>query len=69
MEAIGNSWTSVLPDTEFVSPDAPFASNSRGREWFVVDDQVMRPDRIEAARRASTIWFPASSNARVSRTT
>ncbi len=52
MEAIGNSWTSVLPDTEFVSPDAPFASNSRGREWFVVDDQVMRPDRIEAARRA-----------------
>jgi phospholipase/carboxylesterase len=52
MEAIGNSWTSVLPDTEFVSPDAPFASNSRGHEWFVVDDQVMRPDRIDAARRA-----------------
>jgi len=52
MEAIGNSWASVLPDTEFVSPDAPFASNFRGREWFVVDDQVMRPDRIEAARRA-----------------
>lgn len=52
MEAIGNSWASVLPDTEFVSPDAPFASNSRGREWFVVDDQVMRPDRIEAARCA-----------------
>jgi phospholipase/carboxylesterase len=52
MEAIGHSWTSVLPDTEFVSPDAPFASSSRGREWFVVDDQVMHPDRIEAARRA-----------------
>jgi phospholipase/carboxylesterase len=52
MEAIGKSWAPVLPDTEFVSPDAPFASNSRGREWFVVDDQVMRPDRIEAARRA-----------------
>lgn len=52
MEAIGNSWASVLPDTEFVSPDAPFASNARGREWFVVDDQVRRPDRIKAARRA-----------------
>jgi len=52
MEAIGNSWTSVLPDTEFVSPDAPFASSSRGHEWFVVDDQVLRPDRIDAARRA-----------------
>lgn len=52
MAAIGNSWASVLPDTEFVSPDAPFKNSSRGREWFVVDDQVMRPDRIEAARRA-----------------
>ena len=52
MEAIGNSWTSTLPDTEFVSPDAPFSSSSRGHEWFVVDDQVMRPDRIDAARRA-----------------
>lgn len=52
MEAIGNSWSSVLPDTEFVSPDAPFANSARGREWFIVDNQVMRPDRIEAARRA-----------------
>lgn len=52
MEAIGKSWGSVLPDTEFVSPDAPFANGARGREWFVVDDQAMRPDRIEAARRA-----------------
>jgi phospholipase/carboxylesterase len=52
MEAIGKSWGSVLPDTKFVSPDAPFANSARGREWFIVDDQVMRPDRIEAARRA-----------------
>jgi phospholipase/carboxylesterase len=52
MTAIGNSWASILPDTEFVSPDAPFANRYRGREWFKVDDQVMRPERIEAARRA-----------------
>ncbi|MCF1449863.1 phospholipase [Agrobacterium vitis] len=52
MEAIGDSWSSVLPDTEFVSPDAPFTNSARGREWFIVDNQVMRPDRIEAARRA-----------------
>lgn len=52
MESLGNSWSLVLPDTKFVSPDAPFANSARGREWFIVDDQVMRPDRIEAARRA-----------------
>lgn len=62
MEAIGHSWTSVLPDTEFVSPDAPFANSSRGREWFVVDDQVMHPDRIEAARRAFDRLIPISSS-------
>ncbi|WP_313606672.1 prolyl oligopeptidase family serine peptidase [Rhizobium sp.] len=52
MAAIGNKWASVLPDTEFISPDAPFENSSRGREWFIVDDQVLRPDRVEAARRA-----------------
>jgi len=52
MEPVGNSWASVLPETEFASPDAPFANNNRGREWFIVDDQAMRPERIEAARRA-----------------
>ncbi len=52
MEAVGNCWASVLPDTESISPDAPFASKSKGREWCVVDDQVMHPDRIKAARRA-----------------
>ncbi|WP_288427415.1 dienelactone hydrolase family protein [uncultured Agrobacterium sp.] len=52
MEAIGNSWKATLPDTVFVAPDAPFQHRSGGRQWFAVDDQVMRPERIDAARRA-----------------
>ena len=52
MAAIGESWKATLRETEFVSPDAPFAHRSGGRQWFTVDDQVLRPDRIQAARRA-----------------
>lgn len=52
MAAIGNSWQSSLMDTRFVAPDAPFAHRSGGRQWFAVDDQVLRPDRIEGARKA-----------------
>jgi phospholipase/carboxylesterase len=49
---IGKSWEKTLANTSFVYPDAPFAHRSGGRQWFVVDDQVMRPDRIQGARRA-----------------
>lgn len=52
MGALGNSWQDTLPDTVFVAPDAPFAHKSGGRQWFAVDDQIMRPERIDAARRA-----------------
>lgn len=52
MEAIGNSWRATLPDTAFAAPDAPFPHRSGGRQWFAVDDQIMRPERIDAARRA-----------------
>ncbi|WP_234881892.1 alpha/beta hydrolase [Agrobacterium larrymoorei] len=52
MEATGNSWEATLPDTVFAAPDAPFPHRSGGRQWFAVDDQVMRPERIDAARRA-----------------
>ncbi|TCP90349.1 phospholipase/carboxylesterase [Rhizobium sp. PP-CC-2G-626] len=52
MTAIGDSWRAALPDTEFVAPDAPFAHRSGGRQWFAVDDQVMRPDRIQGARKS-----------------
>ncbi|WP_338082046.1 alpha/beta hydrolase [Agrobacterium rubi] len=52
MEALGNSWQATLPDTVFIAPDAPFAHRSGGRQWFAVDDQIMRPERIDAARRA-----------------
>jgi phospholipase/carboxylesterase len=52
MEALGNSWQATLPDTVFVAPNASFSHRSGGRQWFAVDDQVMRPDRLQAARRA-----------------
>ncbi len=52
MATIGRTWQSDLVDTVFVAPDAPFRHRSGAREWFVVDDQVRRPDRIQAARRA-----------------
>lgn len=52
MEAVAESWQATLPDIAYVAPDAPFPHRSGGRQWFAVDDQVMRPERIEAARRA-----------------
>lgn len=52
MEAIGRSWQTTLPDTAFIAPDAPFLHRSGGRQWFAVDDQVTRPERIDAARRS-----------------
>jgi len=52
MATIGRSWQSDLVDTVFVAPDAPLRHRSGGREWFAVDDQVLRPERIQAARRA-----------------
>ncbi len=52
MEAVAESWQATLPDIAYVAPDAPFPHGSGGRQWFAVDDQVMRPERIEAARRA-----------------
>lgn len=56
MAAIGDSWKATLIETEFVSPDAPFAHGSGGRQWFTVDHQVLRPDCIQAARRAFDEW-------------
>ncbi|WP_245292557.1 alpha/beta hydrolase [Rhizobium sp. 9140] len=52
MAQIGNAWKARLPDTRFVAPNAPFPNRSQGYQWFAVDDQVMRPDRIMAARSA-----------------
>lgn len=52
MAPFGTSWQKVLGATKFVSPDAPFRHRGGGREWFDVDDQVLRPDRIAGARQA-----------------
>jgi phospholipase/carboxylesterase len=52
MATIGGSWKSSLTDTRFIAPNAPFAHRSGGHQWFGVDDQVLRPDRIQAARHS-----------------
>jgi phospholipase/carboxylesterase len=52
MATLGTSWKETLVSTDFVAPNAPFRHRSGGHEWFSVDDQLLRPDRIEAARRA-----------------
>ncbi|MHA4735289.1 alpha/beta hydrolase [Ensifer adhaerens] len=52
MGGLGGSWKSTLPNTVFAYPDAPFPTRSGGRQWFAVDNDVMRPERIAAARRA-----------------
>lgn len=52
MRGLGGSWKSTLPNTVFAYPDAPFPTRSGGRQWFAVDNDVMRPERIAAARRA-----------------
>jgi phospholipase/carboxylesterase len=52
MAPFGTSWQKILGATKFVSPDAPFRHRGGGREWFDVNDQVLRPDRIAGARQA-----------------
>lgn len=52
MAPFGTSWQKVLGTTKFVSPDAPFRHSGGGQEWFDVNDQVLRPDRIAGARQA-----------------
>ncbi len=52
MAAIADTWRSALPGTTFVAPNAPFPHTSGGYQWFAVDDQVLNPHRIQAARRA-----------------
>jgi phospholipase/carboxylesterase len=52
MAQIGQAWGVALPETRFVAPNAPFPHRSQGYQWFAVDDQLLRPDRIQAARGA-----------------
>jgi phospholipase/carboxylesterase len=49
---IATPWRSQMPSTRFAAPDAPFASPHCGRQWFEVDGQELRPDRISMVRAA-----------------
>ena len=51
--AVGlGAWKTALIKTKFVTPNAPSRHRSGGRQSFRVDDQVLRQDRIRAARQA-----------------
>jgi phospholipase/carboxylesterase len=52
MMPIVGSWRSEMPSIRFAAPDAPFPFAHGGRQWFGVDGQELRPDRIEAVRHA-----------------
>ena len=50
---LGDLWKEVLPETDFVSPDAPHAfSYGGGRQWFSIDGvtEFNRYERVAAAR-------------------
>jgi phospholipase/carboxylesterase len=52
MMPIVSPWRSKLPTTRFAAPDAPFQSSQGGRQWFGVDGQELRPERIAMVRKA-----------------
>ncbi|UXS03951.1 alpha/beta hydrolase [Agrobacterium tumefaciens] len=50
---LANLWNGLLPNTDFVSPDGPFAfGRGPGRQWFSIEGvtEQNRPDRVQAAR-------------------
>lgn len=52
MMPIVGPWREALPTTRFAAPDAPFPFAHGGRQWFGVDGQELRPDRISMVREA-----------------
>lgn len=53
MRPLASSWQLSLPDTRFVSPDAPFQrSSGPGHLWFHIDGDQLRPDRLNETRSA-----------------
>lgn len=52
---LGDVWRPDLPETAFVSPDAPFPfEQGGGRQWFSISGvtEHNRPERVAAARAA-----------------
>lgn len=50
---LGNLWKDMLPDTDFVSPDGPFAfGRGPGHQWFTIEGvtEENRAGRVLAAR-------------------
>ena len=52
MKPIADSWRQHLPDTSFVTPDAPLENSYGGHQWFKVDGMQLDPVRIQEARDA-----------------
>jgi len=52
MAPIAATWRSQLPDSKFVTPDAPYQNSFGGHQWFKVDGLQLDPARIQEARAA-----------------
>ena len=48
---LAHAWRDLLPDTEFIAPDAPFACDyaPAGRQWFSLQDRT--PEKLLAGLR------------------
>jgi phospholipase/carboxylesterase len=53
MMPIAASWRSEMPNTRFVSPDAPYHyAHGAGHQWFGVDGTELRPAKITSVRQS-----------------
>ncbi len=50
---LAESWRHVFPDTRFAAPNGPYRSAyGYGYQWFNVDAEQLRPDRLDIVRDA-----------------
>ena len=52
LASIAETWGTLMPETAFASPDAPFPYLGSGHQWFGVDGREMMPDSIISVRAA-----------------
>ncbi len=51
LRPLASYWGSTSRNARFAAPDAPF-SHPYGRQWFSLDETLLRPDRIQFVREA-----------------
>lgn len=55
--SLGRAWRTLLPEAEFVAPDAPFACDyaPQGRQWFSLADRA--PEKLLAGLRQGNAFL------------